>query len=335
MNKIQIHFSEIDSDTSFSQLAQSLGSKLIDGITQIPADNGSGIIKKIKFEEGLYMRVWDINLNKTIILSKASDPFAATEKIFNIACVLTPDTLLIRNRALEKEFNVQGGMNILLFSNDAAMDFEIPAGNILRAIDISVTSLWLINAFKDADLLFVLFISQLNENPDPIVVFESTSAIEYRTLSDLHTAALSELKSPLHIKARALSFVSDFFSKIFRSASEEISKSNIFHYAKMLEVEKILIAHLQKTLPSIEIIAREVALSESTLKRHFKLMFGKSIYEYYLEMKMDLAKRLLLEKPLSVNEVAAILDYEKVSNFIDMFKKHHGFSPGSMRKKNG
>ena len=102
----------------------------------------------------------------------------------------------------------------------------------------------------------------------------------------------------------------------------------------MLEVEKILITHLQKTLPSIEIIAREVVLSESTLKRHFKLMFGKSIYEYYLGMKMDLAKRMLLEKPLSVNEVATMLDYEKVSNFIEMFKKHHGFSPGSIRKKN-
>jgi AraC-like DNA-binding protein len=226
-------------------------------------------------------------------------------------------------------------MNILLFSNDAAMDFEIPAGNILRAVDISVTSLWLINAFKDADLSFVLFISQLNENPEPTVVFESSSATEYRTLSDLHAAALAELKSPLHMKAKALSFVSDFFSRIFKSASNEILRSNIFHYAKMLEVEKILVAHLQKTLPSIEIIAREVVLSESTLKRHFKLMFGKSIYEYYLAMKMDLAKHMLLEKPLSVNEIATMLDYEKVSNFIEMFKKHHGYSPGSMRKKNG
>lgn len=62
-------------------------------------------------------------------------------------------------------------------------------------------------------------------------------------------------------------------------------------------------------------------------------MFGKSIYEYYLELKMDYAKRLLMERPLSVNEVASMLDYEKVSNFIDMFKRHHGITPGVLRHK--
>jgi AraC-like DNA-binding protein len=89
---------------------------------------------------------------------------------------------------------------------------------------------------------------------------------------------------------------------------------------------------MHTTLPCLGIVARQVALSESTLKRYFKLIFNKSIYEYYLYRKMEAARKLLLEKPVTVNEAAELMGYEKVSNFIDIFKKHHGYSPGTIRK---
>jgi AraC-like DNA-binding protein len=90
---------------------------------------------------------------------------------------------------------------------------------------------------------------------------------------------------------------------------------------------------LQKSPPRMSIIAKTVALSESTLKRYFKLIFGKSVYEYYLSRKMELAIALLSQKPYSVNEIAEVMGYEKVSHFIEIFKRHHGCSPGSMKKK--
>jgi len=36
---------------------------------------------------------------------------------------------------------------------------------------------------------------------------------------------------------------------------------------------------------------------------------------------------------MTVNEIATRLDYEKVNNFISMFKRYHGISPGSLRRK--
>lgn len=112
----------------------------------------------------------------------------------------------------------------------------------------------------------------------------------------------------------------------------QLKEKNLYH-EKMIEVENILRSHLQMSLPSIEKISKTVAISESTLKRHFKQVYGKSIYEYYLHLKMELARKILIEKPVSVTEVATMLDYGKVSNFIDMFKKHHGTPPGNFRKR--
>jgi len=94
-----------------------------------------------------------------------------------------------------------------------------------------------------------------------------------------------------------------------------------------------LLEHLQKTPPRMGMIAKMVALSESTLKRYFKLIHGKSVYDYYLDKKMDLARTILVQKPYSVNEIAELMGYGKVSHFIEIFKKHHGCSPGSIKKK--
>jgi len=104
-------------------------------------------------------------------------------------------------------------------------------------------------------------------------------------------------------------------------------------HSKMLSVEKMLDVYLEKDLPSIRSIAKDLALSESTLKRNFKRVFGTSIYHFYLQKKMHQARQLLTEQNTSVKEIAFRLGYEKPSNFIRVFKKHYSSSPGSLRKK--
>ena len=104
-----------------------------------------------------------------------------------------------------------------------------------------------------------------------------------------------------------------------------------WHMQTIRQVEERLLQSLEDMLPSQKELAKEFALSESTLKRHFKAVFGKTMYEYYLEKKMDLARKLLQEKKVTVSETAYMLGYEKVSAFISMFKKVHKVLPGSLK----
>ncbi|HEY4060883.1 MAG TPA: AraC family transcriptional regulator [Puia sp.] len=104
-----------------------------------------------------------------------------------------------------------------------------------------------------------------------------------------------------------------------------------WHLQTIRQVEQRLLQNLENRLPSQKELAKEFALSESTLKRHFKVVYGKTLYEYYLGKKMELAKRLLQEGKTSVSETAYKLGYEKVSAFIIIFKKHHGVLPGSLK----
>lgn len=97
------------------------------------------------------------------------------------------------------------------------------------------------------------------------------------------------------------------------------------------QVEQRLLQSLEDMLPSQKQLAKEFALSESTLKRHFKAVYGRTMYDYYLEKKMALAKWFLQERKISVSETAYRLGYEKVSAFISIFKKYQKVLPGSLK----
>jgi AraC-like DNA-binding protein len=127
--------------------------------------------------------------------------------------------------------------------------------------------------------------------------------------------------------------IKEFLSAVSRERVEKSNSHIDLYYKKVKEAEAILLSHLQKAPPRTGMIAQMVALSESTLKRYFKLIYGKSVYEYYLNKKMELARTILLQKPCSINEIAELMGYEKVSHFIEIFKKHHGYSPGMIKKK--
>src|SRR6185503_17581580 len=97
MSKLQFSFTELESDSSCNQFATSLGGKFLNGLIQVPAANGTGIIRKIKFEEGLTMHTWDFRLNKDIEFFKSPEQTNSSEKKFYIAYILSHSGLFVKN----------------------------------------------------------------------------------------------------------------------------------------------------------------------------------------------------------------------------------------------
>ena len=333
MDKLHYTFGEIDSNESFSGIAEVFNTIADNNRIDIPSEYGSGYIKKIKVDDGVVMRVWDFNIKRSIAFHKLAHRFIENEKYFHIGYVLNTVDLGLTIKAFPKLMRLPHGMNIVFFSSDAEMDFEIDRGTGLHAIDISVTYSWLKNAFDEGDAKIRDFIAELNNKPFPTMLMESSSPSEYRIISDIYTVVASGISSHLHIKAEIFLLIAEFFRKISSRSAQEVLESKVLYYDKIMAAEKILSENLNNIFPGVDTIARKVALSESTLKRYFKTVFNKSLNEYYLEIKMEHAKRLMLEKPITVNEVAAMLNYEKVSSFIETFKKHHGYSPGHLKRK--
>lgn len=68
-------------------------------------------------------------------------------------------------------------------------------------------------------------------------------------------------------------------------------------------------------------------ISKTQLCKIFKENIGQSPMDYYMELKIKEAKKLLREKNYSVSQIADMLGYSSIHIFSRAFKKAAGFSP--------
>ncbi len=78
--------------------------------------------------------------------------------------------------------------------------------------------------------------------------------------------------------------------------------------------------------------ADRLGLNQNYIWKVLKKERGKGFTEYAEKRKTDEAKKLLLEKDLSVQEIAVTLGYANAQNFIRFFSKATGITPGKYRK---
>lgn len=82
-------------------------------------------------------------------------------------------------------------------------------------------------------------------------------------------------------------------------------------------------------------VAAQVHLSERHTNRLFRQVMGVSIKDYLTDFRLNVAKQLLVNRQLGVNEVAYATGYRDVRHFITIFRQRTGFTPATFREKGG
>lgn len=82
-------------------------------------------------------------------------------------------------------------------------------------------------------------------------------------------------------------------------------------------------------------IAKVANLSNFYFIKMFKSAFGKSPHQYILGCRIELAKRLLVETLLPINEVSQRCGFSTQSHFTNAFRRHAGAAPRAFRQVNG
>ena len=107
-----------------------------------------------------------------------------------------------------------------------------------------------------------------------------------------------------------------------RSTKEDALINSIISYFKNNIYNKITLAD----------VCRNFYIKESRLSVIFKEETGKSPMQYYAELKIREAKKLLRENTLSVGEISDKLGYSDIYSFSRSFKALTGFSPTGYKK---
>ncbi|MEE1042476.1 MAG: AraC family transcriptional regulator [Clostridia bacterium] len=73
-------------------------------------------------------------------------------------------------------------------------------------------------------------------------------------------------------------------------------------------------------------------LSGSSLKRLFKKNCGIGVMDYYINLKIDYAKKYIRENEYNMSQIASMLGYDSIHYFSNQFKTRTGMSPTEYKK---
>lgn len=100
--------------------------------------------------------------------------------------------------------------------------------------------------------------------------------------------------------------------------------------AKVLTIIELMEANLSEPLSLVE-IADHVGLSRRQIERLFRQEMGRSPARYYLEIRLDRARHLLIQSSMPVVEVAIACGFVSASHFSKCYREVYAKSPQQER----
>lgn len=100
---------------------------------------------------------------------------------------------------------------------------------------------------------------------------------------------------------------------------------------RLAAVIKIMESHIEDPLP-VSAIAASVALSTRTIEKLFKQHLDQTPAVYYLKLRLTVARKMVLDTPLRVQEISVLTGFGSQSTFSRAFKRQYQQSPAELRK---
>ncbi len=89
--------------------------------------------------------------------------------------------------------------------------------------------------------------------------------------------------------------------------------------------------HINQNI-SLDELAEHINLSKFYFNRYFKKHMGLTPHQYFINMRLQNAKRMLVTTSASIEQVAENCGFDNASNFIRLFKQRVGMTPTVFRK---
>jgi len=83
----------------------------------------------------------------------------------------------------------------------------------------------------------------------------------------------------------------------------------------------------------VDDVVAQVAISRSQLERSFKAVVGRTIHDEIRRVRLEQAKRLLLETPLPVKQIAVRCGFRTVQHLTAIFREFEGVAPATFRRQ--
>ncbi len=324
----RFEYDHIDSLSLLNALASELGTIVEDGSLVFPKEVASGYFKIERLPIGLDIVLVEYTLNKDICLKRKAIHTEHYTLRFEEAHLSGEFVVKIDKDYIRQQSPVRSA--VILTSSLFEFMYIATKGTRVKSVNVMLSPDWLTRHLPICPgndcVQKYLALKTRSFNLEPMDQFYRDGLLEV-----LNLTADDPLRM-MKIERRIMQMMERFFTNLNDKVKglKEVVLTHDEIY-KMMEVELQLINSFEKP-PTIDELATRFSMGTSKLKRHFKLVYGFPLYEYFQKHRMQRAKVMLLSGEFSVKEAGYKLGYQNLSNFAHAFKKEFGVLPSKASK---
>ncbi len=321
--EMQIEFSAKGNPQEWLEnFAQQFGEDVVDDAFKISSAVGEGFIRQVHFFDGFTLTYLHVKLVQPLEFIRHS------VKDSNLFPIMFYSQELPFEQDIDEKKKMIGyhtSNGIFMPSPQIETRWSMPANTDDFQITLTIEKDWFTSLFASSD---DNYLKQLLESNKPFYLFESLQISMKNLITDIHCLINSDDKlKQFKLHQKAIELFNLFLKQLeYRNTNLNISAINQHDVQRIFVVQATILENLT-TPPSLKELAQDAGMSISKLQKCFQQVFGKSISQYALSEKMQVAKQMLETKKYSIAEIGYDLGYSNLSHFSKAFHKKFGVNP--------
>ena len=305
-------------------VARQFGATIDNNSFEVPRQVGEGTFRQIYFFEGLTLTYLRFKLfEPSKFIRRAARHGQMVPIMF-----YSQDIPLEQNiDKQKKQVGYHTSNGIFVSSTQVPSTWIVPPVNWGYLVILTMEKNWFLQSCNYSGNIRLC---RLLKSGKPFFIFESLTSSMKQIISSIHALINSEDKLQyLKLHHKAMELLNLLLENVEQAPTgRNILNLNASDVNAIFQARKQLLDNLAH-IPSLKQLSLAAGMSISKLQKCFRQVFGKSISQYALSEKMNLAKQLLDSKKYAVSEVGYQIGYSNLSHFSKAFKKEFGVNPKS------
>ena len=280
--------------------------------------------------KALYFEGVHIGYGHLVLANKASVAFETDFETVDLHFSLQGDiSARTNNRHL---FSFEGNQHNILYSN-GVKGYSEWQSNFLKVFEVNLMPSFFKKYLPDDAGIFQKFNQIINQKRWGAIASQNypiTPAMTFLISQIIHCKRQGIFKK-IFIESKVIELLLLQLEQIGTDSARIRCSLNKQDIDKMYAVKEILEQNMQATFRLTD-LARDIGTNEFTLKKGFKALFGTTVFDYWHGLKMERARKLLIEEGLNVQEVSEEIGYKHAHHFSTAFKKRFGVTPSALKR---
>jgi len=165
-----------------------------------------------------------------------------------------------------------------------------------------------------------------------VSIFEQDLAVTTEMLNTIEDISRTKEKKEvkqIYTNAKVLELIMLQFEQFGLAMEKEPQEIRSDDILKLEEAKKVLVRQFVNP-PTHKELSKIILLNEFKLRNGFKRYFGTTIYNFITRLRMEEAKRLILEEGKNMYEVGTLIGFKHQASFTHAFKKYYGLLPSEI-----